>query len=98
MISLLAGKPAPQTFPINSISLTVRSPIDPTKEDVVHIKHERLAEALQYTPTRGVPSFIAWTNGLQSIYHNRKDGEGWVTTVGGGSQDLLYKVAYFLNT
>ena len=96
MISLLAGKPAPQTFPITSLSLTVRSPHDPLQEDTLEIKDERLAEALQYTATRGIPSFLAWVNGLQEMYHGRKQDEGWVTTVGGGSQDLLYKVRMIL--
>ncbi|KAG8960044.1 hypothetical protein FRC03_007121 [Tulasnella sp. 419] len=91
MISLLAGKPAPQTFPITSLSMTVRSPYDPTKETRVDITGPALDESLQYSATKGIPSFLKWVDGLQEKYHGRRPGEGWTTAVGTGSQDLLYK-------
>lgn len=94
MISMLAGKPAPETFPVTSLSLSVRSPTDPAQETFLEIKGDRLAEALQYSATRGIPSLQKWIFGLQERYHKRKDGEGWSVTVGTGSQDLLYKVSW----
>lgn len=97
MISLLAGKPAPQTFPVTSISVTVRSPFDPTQETQLTIKDEALAESLQYTATKGIPSLLNWVDRLQQIYHNRYSaGEGWGICVGTGSQDLLYKAFHAL--
>ncbi|KAG8906044.1 hypothetical protein FRB99_007701 [Tulasnella sp. 403] len=96
MISLLAGKPASQTFPVTSISLTVRSPFDPKQEKLLEIKGDALSEALQYTPTKGIPGFQKWVYGLQEMYHKRLSGEGWTVTVGGGSQDLLYKAFHAL--
>ncbi|KAG9043604.1 hypothetical protein FS837_009336 [Tulasnella sp. UAMH 9824] len=97
MISLLAGKPAPQTFPVTSISVTVRSPFDPTQETQLMIKDEALAESLQYTATKGIPSLLNWVDRLQQIHHNRYSaGEGWGICVGTGSQDLLYKAFHAL--
>lgn len=93
MISLLAGKPAPQTFPVTSISVTVRSPFDSTKETELIIKGDALAESLQYTATKGITSLVNWVDELQQIYHGRySNNEGWGISVGTGSQDLLYKV------
>ncbi|KAG8978528.1 hypothetical protein FRB90_008407, partial [Tulasnella sp. 427] len=97
MISLLAGKPAPQTFPVTSISVTVRSPFDPTQETTLPIQGEALAESLQYTATKGIPSLLNWVDDLQKIYHNRHStSEGWGISVGTGSQDLLYKAFHAL--
>ncbi|KIO34427.1 hypothetical protein M407DRAFT_64463 [Tulasnella calospora MUT 4182] len=97
MISLLAGKPAPQTFPVTSISVTVRSPFDLTQETQLTIKDEALAESLQYTATKGITSLVNWMDRLQQIYHNRySSGEGWGISVGTGSQDLLYKAFHAL--
>lgn len=94
MISLLAGKPAPETFPINSISVNVQSPYAKEQETTVTIEGKALAEALQYGATKGIPSMQKWIYGLQEVYHKRRDGEGWTVTVGSGSQDLLCKVAH----
>lgn len=98
MISLLAGKPAPQTFPITSLSLTVRNPAStpshPLPDIPVQVEGRALSEALQYGPTRGEPEFIGWVDGLQERFHGRAPkGEGWSSAAGSGSQDLLYKVA-----
>ncbi|KAG8937634.1 hypothetical protein FRC04_010520, partial [Tulasnella sp. 424] len=75
MISILMGKPAPQTFPVTSISVNVRSPFDPTKETQLTIKDEALVEALQYTATKGISSLLNWVDRLQQIYHNRYSGD-----------------------
>lgn len=97
MISLRAGKPAPETFPITSLSFTVRSPEStasrPVPDIPLKLEGPLLAEALQYNTTRGLASFIDWADGLQERSHGRVSGiEGWSTTVGSGSTDLLYKV------
>jgi hypothetical protein len=98
MISLLAGKPNPETFPITSLSFTARTPsadgTDPERE--LTLKHQDLEEALQYGPTPGLPRLIKWLLGLQEEVHERLLGEDWTLTCGAGGQDLLYKVGSFL--
>ena len=97
MISLLAGKPNPETFPFTSFSFTARTPsadgTDPERE--VTLKNEDLQEALQYGPTPGLPRLIKWLLDLQEKVHERVPGEDWTLTCGAGGQDLLYKVNFF---
>lgn len=92
IISLLAGKPHPSTFPFTSLSFTIRDPIDPTKETAVQLTPQELETALQYCPGQGIPPLIEWAYGLQEITQHRKKGEGWKISFGNGSQDLIYKV------
>lgn len=92
LISMLAGKPNSSTFPFTSIQLTARSPMDPTKEQILTIGGKELDAALQYGPTAGIPSLLEWIWGLQEFAHGRKRGEGWRPSVGSGSQDIIYKV------
>ncbi|KAJ7111908.1 PLP-dependent transferase [Mycena epipterygia] len=96
LISLLAGKPNPATFPFTSFNFTARAPpseggqADP--EDIaLTISGADLAAALQYGPTGGMAPLVDWLYGLQSAVHGRKRGEGWTLSVGSGSQDLLSK-------
>lgn len=92
IISFLAGKPNPSTFPFTSLSFTARSPTDPKEETTVTLGDSLLAEGLQYTPTAGISKLLNWLYGLQEIAHGRKRDEGWRLSVGSGSQDLIYKV------
>lgn len=91
LISMLAGKPNASTFPFTSIQLTARSPMDPTKEEVLTLGPKELETALQYGPTAGTHSLLEWIWGLQEFSHGRKPGEGWRPSVGSGSQDVIYK-------
>ena len=50
---------------------------------------------MQYGPTAGLPSLQEWIYGLQEKMHGRKKGEGWRVTIGGGSQDVIYKVRVY---
>lgn len=93
MISLLAGKPNPDTFPITSLSFTARSPTNPGTDVSYTITGPSLSEALQYSATSGLPSLVAWMAGLQEVSHGRKEDEGWRVSIGSGSQDLLYKAS-----
>ncbi len=52
-----------------------------------------LAQGLQYGETGGIPELRAWIDELQVRVHGRRQGEGWRTTVGSGSQDLICKVS-----
>ncbi|GJJ07751.1 hypothetical protein Clacol_001956 [Clathrus columnatus] len=92
VISLLAGKPNPDTFPLTSVTFTARSLYDLEKEDSYTISDSALSQALQYSDTSGLPQLLNWLTGLQEKSHGRKVGEGWRVSVGSGSQDVLYKV------
>ncbi|KAL4246429.1 Class-I pyridoxal-phosphate-dependent aminotransferase-like protein [Abortiporus biennis] len=96
VISLLAGKPNASTFPFTSIQLTSRSPTDPSKETIVEVNGDALAEGLQYSATAGIPSLVEWVYGLQERVHGRKKGEGWRPTITSGSQHGIYKAAHAL--
>ncbi|KAF9021921.1 PLP-dependent transferase [Hymenopellis radicata] len=78
VLSLLAGKPNPTTFPFTSLSFTVRSPVEPGRE-------------VPYGETGGIPALRKWIDELQARVHGRRQGEGWRTTIGSGSQDLICK-------
>lgn len=92
LISLLAGKPNAETFPITSLQFTMRDPA--AGEDVkMELTPDELQHGLQYTPTNGLPELREWVFGLQEFQHNRYKGEGWTVSVGAGSQDLIFKAA-----
>jgi tryptophan aminotransferase len=63
----------------------------------ITIPPTQLAAALQYGPTSGLPDLISWVYTLQAAQHSRHKGEGWRVCIGGGSQDLLYKVSTALD-
>ena len=92
IISLLAGKPNPDTFPFTSFSFSARSPINPKEETVLTIEGNELTQALQYGPTTGEKQLVNWIEGLQEFSHGRKKNEGWRVSIGAGSQDLIFKV------
>ena len=92
VISLLAGKPNADTFPITSLQFTLRDPV--TNEEVpVSLSEKELARSLQYSGSKGIPDLLDWLIGLLEYSHGRKRGEGWDLTFGTGSSDLIYKVA-----
>ncbi|KZT53519.1 PLP-dependent transferase [Calocera cornea HHB12733] len=91
LLSMLAGKPNPDAFPINSISVNVQDPWDTSKNVDLKVEGKDMAEALQYGATAGMPRLAAWFADLQEKVHGRGKGEGWRVSVGSGSQDLLYK-------
>lgn len=94
MISLLAGKPNPDSFPFTSLSFTARSPDDPSATTSCTLDGAALSEALQYSATSGMPQLLDWLAGLQTAFHGRKKGEGWRISMGAGSQDVLYKAGF----
>ncbi|KAF6755774.1 TdiD protein [Ephemerocybe angulata] len=93
LLSLLAGKPHPDTFPFEYIHLGVRSPgaagEQVTKE--LTIKDEELHVAMQYGMTAGEKELRDWLTTLTERVHSRGPNEGWRVSIGAGSQDLLYK-------
>ena len=102
MLSLLAGKPNPETFPFESLNLTLKSEAEggPTQ---LNVHGQDLVSALQYGPTAGNPKLVQWIMQLQVHMHRREavtpgsklDGVAgrtpWRVTTGNGSQDLLNK-------
>ncbi|RDB28693.1 Aminotransferase tdiD [Hypsizygus marmoreus] len=94
IISLLAGKPNPDTFPFTSLTFTARSPQN--EEMILKLEGEELVEGLQYGSTTGLKQLVDWVVGLQEFSHGRKRGEGWGLTMGSGSQDLIYKAVIAL--
>ncbi|KAH9949122.1 PLP-dependent transferase [Amylocystis lapponica] len=96
VISLLAGKPNADTFPLTAITLTSRAPDDPTRELTTEVSGRALADGLQYGPTAGLPALCEWVYGLQEREHGRRRGEGWRVSIGAGSQDVIYKAVMTL--
>ncbi|KZS92528.1 PLP-dependent transferase [Sistotremastrum niveocremeum HHB9708] len=91
VISLLAGKPNPTTFPITSLSFTTRSPFDPSVSSTIKLEGKALNEGLQYNLTSGLPDLVSWITELQERSHERKAEEGWRVSMGVGSQDVISK-------
>lgn len=92
MLSLLAGKPNDAVFPFESFSFTVTDPLHPSHSIPISLSGPSLSEGLQYGQMAGLPRLIDWFVGLQERAHGRKLSEGWGLTIGGGSQDVIYKV------
>ncbi|KAJ4470463.1 PLP-dependent transferase [Lentinula aciculospora] len=101
VISLLAGKPEPSTFPFTSLSFTARDPTNESFETTITIPRDELSPGLQYSDTAGLPDLLKWITALQEISHGRHHGrnasgggeEGWRVSMGTGSQDLIAKSA-----
>ncbi|KAH7344180.1 TdiD protein [Rhizoctonia solani] len=102
LISLLAGKPNPSTFPIEEISITLRAPNAPQPYspsggepvlETLKIEGDLLATALQYNLTDGIPDLRALLADFQLKEHGvTVDDVNLQLTVGSGGQDLMYKI------
>jgi kynurenine/2-aminoadipate aminotransferase len=84
MISLGGGMPNPTTFPFTSLQFTTN------KGDTLSLTKAELNEALQYSPTPGLPNLCAQLASLQVREHNPQYKD-WSTLVTCGSQDALGK-------
>lgn len=102
MLSLLAGKPNPDTFPLSAITLEIKPKGNNTEPVRVRIDGKALSDGLQYGPTAGIKELNDWLVDWQVRVHERevvkpgqeKDGKSpWRVSVGMGSQDLLTKVS-----
>lgn len=92
MISLLAGKPNPSTFPFSSLTVSLKPIIPGDTVEVLTIDGDHLTEALQYSATAGLPQLCKWIEELQTKVHKRVKDDTWRVSVGSGSQDLIAKV------
>lgn len=92
MISMLAGKPNPDTYPFANITMSIKSP-NPADSSLtnVEIAGQDLTDALQYGSTAGVPALVDWLTNMAQKIHGLEPGDGARVSVGAGSQDLLYK-------
>ncbi|KAI0635984.1 PLP-dependent transferase [Trametes polyzona] len=90
VISLLAGKPNTDTFPITSMQFNLRDPATGVERPVA-LSSAELAKGLQYSGSAGIPELLDWLVGLQEYNHGRSRGEGWGLCFGTGSSDLIYK-------
>ena len=100
-----AGKPNSTAFPFESITLNLKSPLGPKSAEKngpkslpssITIDGPDLDAALQYGPTPGLSFFRTWLEEFQTVVHNRPKKQGeveWTVTLGGGSQDMMYKVS-----
>jgi kynurenine/2-aminoadipate aminotransferase len=86
MISLGGGLPNPALFPFRSLSFGLAG----GKE--VRLSDAELNESLQYSPTPGLPKFVAQLRDLQHREHAPPQPAGsWSVSVSTGSSDALFK-------
>ncbi|ADV23053.1 tryptophan aminotransferase [Cryptococcus gattii Ru294] len=95
VVSFLAGRPNPDTFPFNSITLNLKPPLGLPESSnnmpvSITIEDPDLAIALQYAPSAGIPKLREWLADLQAHVHERPRGD-YAISVGSGSQDLMFK-------
>ncbi|KAJ7627155.1 pyridoxal phosphate-dependent transferase [Roridomyces roridus] len=104
MISLLAGRPNPSTFPFESLTMKLKpdlagmpsSTVEGEDPFTITMDGDDLNEALQYGMTAGVVRFISWMENFQTHVHKRVADGSWSVTVGSGSQDLMHKACVAL--
>ena len=67
MLSLGGGLPNPSTFPISSISFTLRAqPGEEGSGKVVCVSDSDVQDAMQYGPTDGHPPLVKW---IREVYN-----------------------------
>lgn len=109
MISFLAGKPNPDRFPFDSITVQLKpsaiSSADPSTgaPTKLVLDGKTLERVLQYGSTNGDPLFDEALNEIVSVVHGRTRHDGtpagnFDIAIGTGSQDLLAKVSIYLLT
>ncbi|OAT04281.1 hypothetical protein BDBG_16210 [Blastomyces gilchristii SLH14081] len=87
MISLVAGKPSPETFPFAKLSISLKD----SNESTIVLEESLLREALQYGLPGGNAELIQWFRGLQKRVHGLPESGDWACCVGNGSQELIYR-------
>lgn len=84
MISLGSGSPAPESFPVRDVTVTLQD------GSTLALGESATAAAMQYSPTAGLPELVQWVAELQAVEHrwqHETDGHICVTT---GSQNALH--------
>ncbi|EAA66872.1 hypothetical protein AN8519.2 [Aspergillus nidulans FGSC A4] len=90
MISLVAGKPSPETFPIAEIAISLKD--TPAGTGRIVVDGDELNQALQYGLPRGNAQLIQWFESLQRSVHGLDENGGWSCCIGNGSQELIHRV------
>ncbi|KAL3432972.1 pyridoxal phosphate-dependent transferase [Aspergillus tetrazonus] len=90
MISLVAGKPSPETFPIAEIAISLKDA--PAGTGRIVVDGDELNQALQYGLPRGNAQLIQWFESLQRSVHGLDENGGWSCCIGNGSQELIHRV------
>lgn len=85
MISLGGGLPNPQLFPFAGFSFKLGS------GENIELSQKELDEALQYSPTPGLPVLVSELQKLQRREHQADALPEWQLSVTTGSQDALNK-------
>ncbi|ORY46995.1 PLP-dependent transferase [Rhizoclosmatium globosum] len=85
MISLGGGNPHPDSFPYVGLSFRLRS------GEVIDVPEKEVQQALQYSPTNGIPQLVSWLKNLQLTEHKPPTGDNFEICLGNGSQDVLTK-------
>lgn len=86
MISLGGGLPNPALFPFKGLTM------DLADGATLSFTPQELNEALQYSPTPGIPKFIAQLKALYAREHKPlMDENTWTVSVTTGSSDALFK-------
>ncbi|KAK2750375.1 putative secondary metabolism biosynthetic enzyme [Myotisia sp. PD_48] len=86
MISLVAGKPNPETFPFAKISISLKD-----SNETIVLEESDLRDALQYGLPAGNSELIQWFEELQIKVHGIDANDGWACCVGNGSQELIHR-------
>jgi kynurenine/2-aminoadipate aminotransferase len=95
MISLGGGLPNPEMFPFTSLSFGLKSPSGP--ELLLTLSKSELKEALQYSPTAGLPRLCQQLQQLQQLEHGLTiDSTNTSLMVTVGSQDAFCKAIEML--
>ncbi|KAL4236869.1 hypothetical protein ACF0H5_005254 [Mactra antiquata] len=84
MISMAGGMPNVGTFPIESASFKL------SDGTMLEMDNTKMKQALQYTPTPGVPELVKWIKQLQKLEHKPLYSD-WDLLVTNGSQDAICK-------
>ncbi|KAL4866675.1 hypothetical protein BDV12DRAFT_198897 [Aspergillus spectabilis] len=90
MISLVAGKPNPETFPIAEIAITLKG--DQIGKNRIVLDGKILTQALQYGLPGGNMELIRWFESLQRRVHGINEDGSWTCCIGNGSQELIHRV------
>jgi len=86
-----AGRPNPETFPFDSITLNLKPSLAGGPAESITLDGPDLDAAMQYGPSAGLVNIRNWLSKLQTHVHKRQPGN-WAVSLGSGSQDLMSKV------
>ncbi|KAI0113348.1 PLP-dependent transferase [Daldinia grandis] len=87
MISLVAGKPNPEVFPFEKITLSLKG----SNKEIILTRENGLTDGLQYGLPGGNPDLVKWFEEFQCELHGIDRSRGWTCCIGNGSQELLHR-------